>query len=103
MLWKLPTTAWNHGRRLPRTKRAVIRRRSIHVEQLEERKLLSGDSFGVQGKVITKFDGATVDSARSVLSQSDGRIVAVGTSGFHFALARYTYFARSKGFNHFRA
>jgi uncharacterized delta-60 repeat protein len=90
MLWKIPTTAWNHGRRLPRTKRAVIRRRSIHVEHLEERKLLSGNSFGVQGKVITKFDGATMDSARSVLSQSNGRIVAVGTSGFRFALARYT-------------
>jgi len=44
-------------------------------------------SFDVDGHVSTSF--GNFDSARSVVIQSDGRIVAAGTTDSNFALARY--------------
>lgn len=48
-------------------------------------------SFGVDGKVVTTdFDGLLNASARDVVIQADGKIVAVGEAGSgSFALARY--------------
>jgi uncharacterized delta-60 repeat protein len=47
-------------------------------------------SFGAGGVVITPFTGSLNDSARSVLAQPDGKVVAVGSSDNEFSLARYT-------------
>jgi uncharacterized delta-60 repeat protein len=44
-------------------------------------------SFGIGGEVTTDFGG--FDVAQAVAVQSDGKIVAVGSSGGDFALARY--------------
>ena len=44
--------------------------------------------FGVNGKVITDFNGKN-DSVNDVLIQSDGKVIAVGGTGTDFALARY--------------
>jgi uncharacterized delta-60 repeat protein len=50
-----------------------------------------GDMFGSGGKVVTDFGGN--DFARGVVLQTDGKIVAAGSTqdagGSHFALARY--------------
>jgi uncharacterized delta-60 repeat protein len=50
-------------------------------------------SFGSGGKVLTDFGSSSIDGARAVALQPDGRIVAAGTSraggSFDFALARY--------------
>jgi uncharacterized delta-60 repeat protein len=43
-------------------------------------------TFGVGGKVITRYRGA---NARAVAIQPDGRIVVAGYNGFGLALARY--------------
>jgi uncharacterized delta-60 repeat protein len=45
-------------------------------------------SFGGDGKVLTDF-GTESDSASGVAIQSNGKIVAAGTNGGDFALARY--------------
>src|SRR5262245_12063781 len=44
-------------------------------------------TFGSGGLVTTDFGGS--DSAQAVAIQSDGKIVAAGSSGGDFALARY--------------
>jgi len=46
-------------------------------------------TFGTAGTVVTGMGGAN-DVAYGVAIQSDGKIVAAGTDGAHFALARYT-------------
>src|SRR4051794_36850211 len=50
-------------------------------------------SFGIGGKVLTSFTGATFASASDALIQTDGRIVAAGSSspnsGLRPAIARY--------------
>ncbi|HXI93524.1 MAG TPA: HYR domain-containing protein [Blastocatellia bacterium] len=51
----------------------------------------SGDldaSFGAGGKVVLAFPGAS-DAIRAVVLQGDGKLVAVGSDGSDFALARY--------------
>ena len=50
--------------------------------------------FGVRGKVLTDFSGGSIDVARALAIQSDGKMVAAGFSGtsgtpYDFALARY--------------
>jgi uncharacterized delta-60 repeat protein len=90
MSWKTLFTRRNHGGPRRRTTRARRAYRPPFLEQLEDRTLLSAPSFGADGKVITTFSGAQVDSAASVLLQPDGKIVAAGTSGGALALARYT-------------
>jgi uncharacterized delta-60 repeat protein len=45
-------------------------------------------TFGTGGTVITDF-GGTQGAARSLVLQPDGRIVAAGSAGGNFALARY--------------
>jgi uncharacterized delta-60 repeat protein len=53
---------------------------------------LSDGTFGTGGKVTTDLGG--IDSVRSILQQSDGKLVAVGSSDgggdYDFVLARYT-------------
>jgi uncharacterized delta-60 repeat protein len=61
----------------------------LSLELLEDRTLPSANFFGAEGTVVTPFRGAQVDSASSVLVQPNGKIVAVGTAGNAFALARY--------------
>ena len=46
-------------------------------------------SFGRDGKQTTDFGAGGVDGASDVALQPDGNIVAVGTSNYDFALARY--------------
>jgi uncharacterized delta-60 repeat protein len=46
-------------------------------------------TFGVGGKVLTTFQPGSNDVASAVLLQSDGKIVAGGSSASEFALARY--------------
>jgi uncharacterized delta-60 repeat protein len=45
-------------------------------------------TFDTDGKVTTDFN-ATFDSARALVIQANGKIVAAGSSGSDFALARY--------------
>ncbi len=47
------------------------------------------ENFGTDGKVTTDFAAGSVDIARSIAIQTDGKIVVVGASGDDFALARY--------------
>ncbi|MFH1114214.1 MAG: cadherin-like domain-containing protein, partial [Pseudomonadota bacterium] len=51
--------------------------------------LTPGDSFGTGGKVTTPFSGVSADHAYAVAIQSDGKIVAAGSSAGNFAIARY--------------
>lgn len=46
------------------------------------------ESFGTDGKVRTDF-GGNEDRAKSILLQSDGRILVAGYSGYDAAMARY--------------
>ena len=50
--------------------------------------ILLDPTFGSHGKVNTSFPGGW-DTARGVAIQGDGKIVAAGSSGSDFALARY--------------
>jgi uncharacterized delta-60 repeat protein len=47
------------------------------------------NSFSVDGKVTTDF-GTVIDKGYSVAIQPDGKIVVAGSSGYNFALARYS-------------
>ena len=47
-------------------------------------------AFGTGGKVITDIGSSTTDVAYAVAVQSDGKIVAAGSSASDFALARYS-------------
>ena len=47
-------------------------------------------SFDTDGKVTTDIGTSTTDSGSAVAIQSDGKIVAVGTSSNDFAVVRYT-------------
>ncbi|MDE2180609.1 MAG: hypothetical protein KGJ40_07160, partial [candidate division NC10 bacterium] len=46
-------------------------------------------SFGGGGTVTTGFEGTTLDDAFALILQPDGKLVAAGSSGLTFALARY--------------
>jgi len=67
--------------------------RSLLAEALESRQLLTaGDldpTFGLGGKVTTDFFGSGDDAIADLVYQSDGKLVAVGTSTNGLALARY--------------
>lgn len=69
-----------------------LRGRRPSLEALEGRLLLSAfdldSTFGGTGEVTTSFDSSYGDTARSVIVQSDGKIVA-GGKGETFELARY--------------
>lgn len=47
-------------------------------------------SFGRGGKLLTKFGSSSVDGARAVAIEKNGKIVAAGVSNSAIALARYT-------------
>ena len=47
-------------------------------------------SFDTDGKVTTDIGTSTTDTAKALVIQSDGKIVAVGTSSNDFAVVRYT-------------
>lgn len=46
-------------------------------------------TFGISGKVTTDFS-TNQDEAQATMIQSDGKIIAAGTNGVDFALARYS-------------
>ena len=48
------------------------------------------NGFSTDGKVITDIGTNSVDEARAVAIQSDGKIVVAGSSGGDFAVVRYT-------------
>ncbi len=45
-------------------------------------------TFGISGKVTTDFS-TNLDDAQAIMIQPDGKIIAAGTNGVDFALARY--------------
>jgi uncharacterized delta-60 repeat protein/LPXTG-motif cell wall-anchored protein len=47
-------------------------------------------SFDTDGKVTTDIGTSTTDTAKALVIQGDGKIVAVGTSSNDFAVVRYT-------------
>lgn len=47
------------------------------------------NSFGTGGRVTTSFGNNTAASISAIFLQSDGKIVAAGTAGSNFAVARY--------------
>jgi uncharacterized delta-60 repeat protein len=92
---------WCAPRRAPVRRKPVLWRRRFRpcLELLESRTLLSSPGsldphFGNDGLVSTSFGGA-YDSAATVLTQPDGKVVAVGTdytanfATSQIALARY--------------
>jgi|GEM_PF-2594243 len=46
--------------------------------------------FGTGGTTVTNFAGTSADQIFAIALQSDGKIIAVGSSGGNFALARFT-------------
>ncbi len=74
---------------------STMRRRKLRLEMLDERCVLAAGmldtTFGSGGQVLTDF--LDFDNATSIVVQSDGKAIAVGTAssgvGSDFALARY--------------